>query len=132
MAESAKKGITVKIDAELHAEVKRYLEENDMLSDIAHTGRHTFFVSDNTSKFSSICKTALKTEFPLNRVIRIAGLFAEDGGHFRLERIEQDQRHERLDRAGEAAAVDAPRAFAAQNLFAHGERQRERLLFRIL
>ena len=28
MAESAKKGITVKIDAELHAEVKRYLEEN--------------------------------------------------------------------------------------------------------
>ena len=28
MAESEKKGITVKVDASLHAEVKRYLEEN--------------------------------------------------------------------------------------------------------
>lgn len=48
--------------------MRDFLEKENMLNSSRKTGKHTFFVSDNTEKFLSICRTALKKEYTANKI----------------------------------------------------------------
>ena len=48
--------------------MKEFLEKNNMLNDSTKEGSHTFYVSDNTEKFASICRLVLKKEYEANKI----------------------------------------------------------------
>lgn len=48
--------------------MRTFLEANDMLNGKEKVGKHTFYVSDNTEKFSSICRLVLKKEYDATKI----------------------------------------------------------------